>query len=180
MLARVVHPHVEESRPRAPAEQRRASGPSKYSGKIVKTSMRTVPRSELEQAVGRVDHDDAVDRSTTNTIGTSASASSTRRSCAGFASTPTTVAQRRAGAVVDHGRPDELVHPELAVVELRVGGERLGGEHVPQEGLGATAVVDAVELHQPLALVRARRGDDQLTVAGAAPHRARRARAGCS
>ena len=60
--------------------------------------------SELEQAVGRVDDHDAVACSTTNTIGTSASVSSTSRSCAGFASTATTRAERVPAGVDDLAR----------------------------------------------------------------------------
>ena len=49
----------------------------------------------------------------------------------------------------------------------------VGGEHHAEQRLGRGAVVDASKLHEPPALVRARRRDDELAVAGV-EHGARR------
>ena len=54
-VARVVQPHVEQRRRRGPGRgSRPRAAPSRYSGKIVKTSTR-ITRSQVEQAVGNVD-----------------------------------------------------------------------------------------------------------------------------
>ena len=106
-VARVVHAHVEQTRGARPAEQRqRRAAPSRYSGKIVKTSMRTVTltgRRRAGRRAGRRRRRPGA-CSTTNTIGTSAPPSSTSRSCAGFASTAIDAAERVPGAVAHLAR----------------------------------------------------------------------------
>ena len=89
-------------------ERRRASGPSRYSGKIVKTSMR-ISRSSRPSGRSttttprlRVDDEHHRDRALPP--------SSTSRSCAGFASTAST-RPSRAPCAVAHLGADQLVHP---------------------------------------------------------------------
>ena len=131
-VARVVEPHVEQTGVAGACPSSESpSGASRYSGKIVKTSMRiarprpsTLARSDrAARRAGRRRRRPARARRRT-TIGTSAPPSSTSRSCAGFASTAAT-RPSTAPSRVAHGRADELVHPELVVVGA--GGSRRRG-----------------------------------------------------
>ena len=140
-----------------------SSGPAKYSGKIVNDvdAHATCRRSGRVRArTGR-----RADRrrrrrsrcSTTNTIGTSAPPSSTSRSCAGFASTATHRAERRAGAV-DAPRRRPARAPRARPRGAR-GVARRSGSPVsvtPRRRFGGGAVVDALEAHEHPALVRSR------------------------
>ena len=89
----------------------------------------------------------------TNTTGTSAPLSSSSRSWAGLATTATTVPRSVPPTSTTRGA-DQLVHPQRVGVV-----ERLGQQHRPRPALGLVAVGDALERHEPAALV-GRDGDD--------------------
>ena len=179
VLAQVVHAAGRgDPAARAWPSSDASSGPARYSGKIVKTSMRTAPSAQRSSSPSGGSITTTPSRcSTTNTIGTSAPPSSTSRSCAGFASTATT---RPSGAPArsTHLGADHLVHPELVVVELDVVGERLGGEldarAAPRPRCGRRRPSKRTS-HRPWCGRDAR--DHELAVAGE-EHRAGRERSG--
>ena len=184
VLARVVQPHVERARgPRARPSSDAPSGPSRYSGKIVKTSMRTVrPLSGSRRAGRRAGRRRRRRRrcSTTNTIGTSAPPSSTSRSCAGFASTATTAPERRGPTGRAPRRPTSSCTQSSSSASASRSRRRAVSSE-PRSASARVAVVDALERARATGRWCGRDDAiDERAVAGvAAPRRARRARAGC-
>ena len=183
VLAQVVHPHVEATLGPRPAEQRRVERPVEVLGEdgehVDAHGTCSVAQRSSSPSGGSITSTPSR-CSTTNTIGHQRAAVEHEQVVGGIRLDRGDASDRCAGAVDDLGA-DQLVHPQLVVVEhIGVARERVRGELHPQQPLGRGAVVDPVEVHEQPALVAPGGVDDQLALARrTAPRRARCARDGC-